>query len=367
MKRILFANLKAQNNLVRNQLISNFVEVLDSGNYVSGKHVENFELEFAKIHQSSYAVACNSGTVAIEIILKSLGIGEGDEVILPAMTFVATMEAVVATGATPVLVDVDKITWNISVECVKKAITKNTKAIIFVHLHGSPAGIEDIQNLCILENIYLVEDAAQAHLARSNNKSVGTFGIAAAFSFYPGKNLGALGEGGAIVTSSKLLSYEMSLVRNWGSKKKYVHEIRGSNFRMDEIQASFLAVKLKNLPEWTKIRRNLASIYDKHLDASNIIRPYNKAIHHSYHIYAIRINERDEVALELNKLGIETGIHYPNSLDKMKPWEKYFRVGSEIKYAHLLAKELISLPIHESLRIEDIEYVSSKLPDLIHN
>jgi len=365
MRRVLFTNLKAQNNLVREKLIESFSEILDTGNYISGKHVASFESSFAKIHDSKYGIACNSGTAAIEIILKALNIGTGDEVILPAMTFVATMEAVVATGATPVLVDVDEINWNISAKAASKAITTKTRAIIFVHLHGSPSGIESIYSLCNLKNIYLIEDAAQAHLAKSKNKSVGTFGVAAAFSFYPGKNLGALGEGGAIVTNSKSLADKMCLIRNWGAKKKYVHEIRGSNFRMDEIQASFLEIKLSYLFEWTTIRRNLAAIYDNRLDKLKIIRPFNEAIDHSYHIYSIRVANRDRVAMELSRFGIDTGIHYPFSLHSMEPWKEYFRLGSEVENADLIANDFISLPIHESLTVDDIEYVTSCLSTII--
>lgn len=365
MNKIKFMDLKSQNGYVRQDLIDHFLEVLDSGNYVSGKFVASFEDAFAKAHEASSAVACNSGTTAIEIILRSLNIGPGDEVIIPAMTFVATMEAVVATGATPVLVDVDETTWTLSRNTVIGSVTPKTKAIIFVHLHGSSAGIEEIAALAREKDVFLVEDAAQAHLARSAGISVGNFGIAAAFSFYPGKNLGALGEGGAIVTNSASLDESARLIRNWGAKQKYVHIARGSNFRLDELQAGFLEIKLKELPAWTAKRQALAKIYDDYFDSKQIMRPFATGIFHAYHIYAIRVSNREKVASSLADHGIDTGIHYPSSLEVMEPWNEFFRFDQEPKTANLLSQQFLSLPLHESLEPEDIHYICSTLNEVI--
>jgi dTDP-4-amino-4,6-dideoxygalactose transaminase len=366
LKKISFMDLKSQNGYVREELLQHFIEVLDSGSYVSGKFVSQFESSFAAAHDAKFAVACNSGTSAIEIILKSLGLGPGDEVIIPAMTFVATMEAVVATGATPVLVDVDDLTWNLSAENVRRGVTSRTKAVIFVHLHGSSAGIREVAEVAKEYGLHLIEDAAQAHLARCEGVSVGNFGIAAGFSFYPGKNLGALGEGGAIVTNSKDLEDSARLIRNWGAKQKYTHLVRGSNFRMDEIQAGFLEIKLKHLHGWTLKRQEMAEIYDSFFDSMGIQRPNHNGIFHSYHIYAIKISNRDEIATKLNERGIDTGIHYPHSLSTMEPWKKYFQVGQEPIVSTALSKGFLSLPLHESLSSEEIRYILETLREILN-
>ena len=366
LKKISFMDLKSQNGYVREELLQHFIEVLDSGSYVSGKFVSQFESSFAAAHDAKFAVACNSGTSAIEIILKSLGLGPRDEVIIPAMTFVATMEAVVATGATPVLVDVDDLTWNLSAENVRRGVTSRTKAVIFVHLHGSSAGIRGVAEVAKEYGLHLIEDAAQAHLARYEGVSVGNFGIAAGFSFYPGKNLGALGEGGAIVTNSKDLENSARLIRNWGAKQKYTHLVRGSNFRMDEIQAGFLEIKLKYLHGWTLKRQELAQIYDSFFDSIDIQRPNHTGIFHSYHIYAIKISNRDEIATKLNQRGIDTGIHYPHSLSTMEPWKKYFQVGQEPTVSTALSKGFLSLPVHESLSSEEIRYILETLREILN-
>lgn len=365
LNKIRYMDLKSQNSYVREELIQHFLEVLDSGNYVSGKFVSQFENSFAKAHNAKFAIACNSGTSAIEIILKSLGLGPGDEVIMPAMTFVATMEAVVATGATPVLVDVDEVTWNLSAGSARSGVTARTKAIIFVHLHGSSSGISEVAEVAKEYGLHLIEDAAQAHLAKCGEVSVGNFGVAAGFSFYPGKNLGALGEGGAIVTNSKNLDESARLIRNWGAKQKYKHLIRGGNFRMDEIQAGFLDIKLKKLHNWTRKRQELAKIYDAFFDSVGIQRPYSTGIFHSYHIYAIRVPNREEIAQELHNKGIETGIHYPQSLASMDPWRRFFRVSQDPAVSTRLSKSFLSLPLHESLLTEDVTYISKTFRELL--
>jgi dTDP-4-amino-4,6-dideoxygalactose transaminase len=366
LKTIKFMNLKLQNSLVKEELIQHFLEVLDSGSYVSGNFVLQFENSFANAHNAEFSIACNSGTSALEIILKSLGLGPGDEVILPAMTFVATMEAVVTTGATPVLVDVDNVTWNLSADNLRKGITARTKAVIFVHLHGSSSGICEVAAVAKEHGLHLIEDAAQAHLAKCGEVSVGNFGVAAGFSFYPGKNLGALGEGGAIVTNSDNLENSARLIRNWGAIQKYNHLIRGSNFRMDEIQAGFLSIKLRNLQNWTLRRQELARVYDEFFDSMGVQRPNSVGIFHSYHVYAVRIPNRDGVARELNSRGIETGIHYPHSLDSIKPWRKFFRVGQYPKVSTDLSRSFLSLPIHESLKTEEVIYITETFRKILH-
>ena len=366
LNKIRFMDLKSQNGYVREELINHFLEVLDSGNYVSGKFVSQFEDSFAEAHNAKFAIACNSGTSAIEIILKSLGLGPGDEVIIPAMTFVATMEAVVATGATPVLVDVDELTWNLSADHVRRGVTSRTKAVIFVHLHGSSSGIVEVADVAREYGIHLIEDAAQAHLAKCGGVSVGNFGVAAGFSFYPGKNLGALGEGGAIVTNSTNLVESARLIRNWGAKEKYSHLIRGGNFRMDEIQAGFLEIKLRSLHNWTLKRQELAKVYDAFFDSINVPRPNSLGILHSYHIYAVRLLNRDQIAQELNNRGIDTGIHYPHSLASMDPWREFFRVGEDPTVSTELSKSFLSLPLHESLSTEDVKYISETFREIFN-
>jgi dTDP-4-amino-4,6-dideoxygalactose transaminase len=360
--KIKFINLAAQNSEVKEELMSAVTEVIDSGQYISGKFVEKFESEFATAIGARYVVACNSGTSALYLALKSCGIGPGDEVIVPNMTFIATIEAVVQVGATPVVIEVDQMHWNLNPSFIEGAITAKTKAIIFVHLHGNPSGIHLVSQIAKKFDLFLIEDAAQAHFATSPIGMVGTIGDVGAFSFYPGKNLGALGEGGCVSTNSKTIHENTKLLRNWGSKIKYVHEMRGSNFRMDEIQAAFLSIKLAKLPNWIKRRQELARVYNDFFDEIQIQRPQVAESHsHVYHVYAVSVPNRDRVKKLLGDNQIETGIHYPQAINEIEPWLPFIQYKFSDETSANLAKSFLSLPISDQLTTTEIEYVIQHL------
>lgn len=346
--KIPFLNLSAQNREVRDPLIKAFEEILDSGIYISNTNVSAFEESFNSTQKVPHTVACNSGTAALMLALQSIGVAPGDEIMVPGMTFIATIEAVVAVGATPVIIDVDSDSWNIDTEMARRKISTKTKAMIFVHLHGNPLGIIEAKNFCNENGLILVEDAAQAHLAEVDGVTVGNFGAVAAFSFYPGKNLGALGEGGCLSTTDATIYEKAMLIRNWGSREKYVHEIRGSNYRMDELQAAFLKIKLKELNKWTIRREGLAKNYDDFFDSVNIQRPSTRpCIRHTYHIYSILMDNRDDLRNYLSENSIESGIHYPSPINKMKPWIKYFANYSPTPVSEKFSRNCISLPLSD--------------------
>lgn len=362
--KIPFLNVSAQNKEIRTSLLNAFEETLDSGNYISGSRVANFEKSFSTAHKVPFAVACNSGTSALMLALQAVGIQPGDEVLVPGMTFIATIEAVVAVGGVPVVVDVESKSWNLNVHFAKEKITAKTKAMIFVHLHGNPTGVADARRFCKENDLLLVEDAAQAHLAESDGKMVGSFGDVAAFSFYPGKNLGALGEGGCLTTTSSSIYEKAKLIRNWGSQRKYVHEIRGTNYRMDEIQAAFLDIKLKELNRWTIHREKLSKIYNSFFDSMNIQRPFtSEGTRHAYHIYAIKVQDRDGLRSFLSEHGIESGIHYPSAITKMEPWIEYFSQISICPVSENLSMEFLSLPLSDQHSTDDVTRVTNIVRD----
>jgi len=354
-----FLKLNEQNMSLIDDLEIAFKRVLSSGSYVSGNEVKNFESEFASMHNVKYAVACNSGTSALYLSLIALGIGHGDEVIVPGMTFIATIEAVVMTGATPVVVDVDEYTLNLNVACVEKGLSQKTKAVVFVHLHGNSSGVFELSEFCRIKGIPLLEDAAQAHLSGHTGVLVGNFGAAAAFSFYPGKNLGAIGEGGCVITNDSEVAERMRLIRNWGSKKKYVHEVRGGNYRMDELQAAFLSAKLKHIGNWTETRRNLAKDY------FNALREFPQHLprielgaDHVFHIFAIRLERRNDLRDFLQANDIDTGIHYPDPISELKPWQSFTKIIGKQINSRLASQQLLSLPISESHSRDEIKSIS---------
>lgn len=365
-RKIPFLNLSAQNREIRPSLMAAFEAVLDSGVYVSGPNVAHFEESFSTSIGTSHAVACNTGTSALILALQAAGVNPGDEVMVPGMTFIATIEAVVAVGGIPVLVDVDSNNWNLDVILAATKITTRTKAMIFVHLHGNPAGVMDARKFCNDNQLLLIEDAAQAHLASIDQKMVGSIGDVAAFSFYPGKNLGAIGEGGCLTTNDLNIYEKAKLIRNWGSKQKYVHEIRGTNLRMDEIQAAFLNIKLGELPRWTKHRHDLSLIYNELFDSLEVRRPFtSENAVHSFHIYAIVIENRDALRSYLTERSIETGIHYPDPIVRMEPWMEFFSSAEATPISEELSRGFLSLPLSDQHSSEDIKYVTGVVKEFM--
>ncbi|MBF9233903.1 DegT/DnrJ/EryC1/StrS family aminotransferase [Microvirga alba] len=354
-------DLKAQYRSVQEPLEQAVLDVLRSGDYVLGDPVHRFEQDFAEFCGAREAVALNSGTSALHLALLAAGIGPGDEVITVSMTFVATVAAILYAGATPVLVDADPETFTMDPAALESAITPRTRAVIPVHLHGR---LSDMESLCEIANrhgIMVIEDAAQAHGAERNGRSAGTFGAMGCFSFYPGKNLGACGEGGALVTDDPEAAATVRCLRDWGQQGKYNHVRPGYNYRMDTIQAAALGVKLKRLPSWTTARRQVAARYDNLLSGSGLRLPEPCGADHVYHVYAVRIADRDEIRQRLAEAGIATGIHYPRPVHQQPAYSKIVRVSGELPVSEQLANEFLSLPIFPEMTERQLNTVADTL------
>ncbi len=361
-----FLDLKKQYEAVKQEIDEAIAKVITAASFVGGEYVKKFEEEFAGFCEARYCIGVGNGTDALFIALKALGVGKGDEVITAANSFIATSEAITMTGARVVFVDCDPRTYNIDVKKIPSAITPQTKAIIPVHLYGQPADMVTLQKIAREYNLLLIEDAAQAHGAEINGRKVGSFGIVACFSFYPGKNLGAYGDAGAIVTNDEQLAIKCSMMSNHGRVKKYDHEFEGVNSRLDGLQAAILSVKLRHLEEWTAKRRKAADIYKEFLHGSKVIVPVEAdGVKHVYHLYVVRVPRRDSIQAALRERGVETGIHYPIALPNLKAYN-YLGYGSEdFPTATQYSKEILSLPIYPELNRAHIEYICKELRDAV--
>ena len=318
--KVPFVDLKAQYLSIKNEVNTAIQDVLENTAFILGKAVIDFEKEFAKVHNVNYCYGVSSGTDGNHLALWALGIKSEDEVIIPANTFIATAWGATLCGAKPVFVDCEIDSFNIDLSKVEAKITKHTKAIVVVHLYGQPAHMDPLREIAKKHNIFLVEDCAQAHLAEYKNQKVGGLSDAASFSFYPGKNLGAYGEGGAVTTNDSALASRFKMIRDHGSDKKYYHEAYGHNYRMEGIQGAVLGVKLKYLESWTDKRRSHAKLYNELLNGVPGIvtpreMPYAK---HVYHLYVVKAKRRDELQKYLDGKGISTGLHYPVPLHMQK-------------------------------------------------
>jgi len=363
IKNIPFVDLKAQYRSIKPEIDVAIQKILDSSAFIQGKAVTEFEEAFAHAHNVKHAIGCGSGTDALHLILWALNIGPGDEVIVPSHTFIATAEAVVLTGATPVFVDVNDESATITAENVADAITPRTKAIIPVHLYGQPCDLDPLVTLAQKHNLFLIEDACQAHLAEYKGKKVGGFGIAAAFSFYPGKNLGAYGEAGAVVTNDDELAKAMRQLLDHGQSQKYYHERSGHNYRMDGIQGAVLGVKMKYLERWTEQRRAVAGQYHSLLKSIPEIGVVSEKAYakHVYHLYVIRTSRRNDLRVWLEKKGIATGIHYPIPLHMQLP----FKNGNQnpLPITEKMTSEVLSLPMFPELSTAQINAVVASISD----
>jgi dTDP-4-amino-4,6-dideoxygalactose transaminase len=353
-----FIDLKAQYESIKYEIDNAIRQVIDSCNFAGGPFVEKFEEEFANFCECEYAVGVGSGTEALWLSLLALGIGQGDEVITVPNTFIATAEAISLCGAKPVFVDIDEETYNIDVFQLEYAITKSTKAIIPVHLFGQMADMDPIMDIAKKYGLYIIEDACQAHGAEYRGKKAGSIGDMGCFSFYPGKNLGAFGEAGALVTNNGELAKTTRMFRDHGQIKKYQHNVIGWNCRMDGLQGAILSVKLRHLPSWNDTRRLNASIYGKLLkDRKEVDLPieaeYNK---HVYHIYAIRVQHRDKLIAHLANQDIQTGIHYPIPIHKQEAYKHQNPPHPNLPIAEKYADELVSLPMCSELNRHQIEF-----------
>ena len=365
-----FVNLKTQYLSIKEEIQKEINEVLDGTAYICGKKVRKFEEDFAKLHEVKYCVGLSSGTDALHVALTALGIRQGDEVIVPVNTFIATSEAVSLCGARPVFVDHDEKTYNIDVKKIEKAITKKTRAIIPVHLYGQPAEMNPILELASKYELFVIEDCSQAHLASYRGKKVGSFGHIGTFSFYPGKNLGAYGEAGAVVTNDDELYEKMLKFRQHGSIQKYVHDSEGHNYRMEELQAAVLNVKLRYISGWTESRRKAASEYSRNLSSVNIkepITPYSPPyVEHVYHLYIINTPRRDELSKYLSGRGIQTALHYPIPLHLQKAYSYMKHKRGDFPEAEKYCERILSIPMFPELTNEQIQYVSDSIKDFFN-
>jgi dTDP-4-amino-4,6-dideoxygalactose transaminase len=351
-------DLKAQYQSIKTEIQQAVNRVLESGVYVLGEEVATFEREFATYCNAGFGVAVNSGTSALHLALLASGVGSGDEVITVPFTFAATVAAILYTGARPVLVDIDPVSFTIDVNRIEESITPRTKAILPVHLYGQSADMDPILDIARRHGLVVIEDAAQAHGAEYKGRRVGSIGDIGCFSFYPGKNLGAYGEGGIVVTNNQEYARTISMLRNWGEAQKYQHVLKGYNYRLEGLQGAILRVKLRYLEGWTEARRAHAARYDVLLADTEVQTPTAlPSCRHVYHIYAIRVPQRDALRQALHTHGIYTGIHYPIPVH-LQP--AYADLGYSIgmfPHAEAAAREVLSLPMFPELTSEQQELV----------
>ena len=353
-----FLDLRAQYKQMKPEIDAAVARVIDSAQFVLGPEVAAFEERFADYCGVTHCTALNSGTSALHLALLAAGIGRGDEVITVSMTFVATTAAILYCGAKPVFVDVEPDTWTMDPTLIEAAITPRTKAILPVHLHGLMADMDPIIDIARRHGLVVIEDAAQSHGAEYKGRRAGSIGDVGCFSFYPGKNLGAYGEGGAAVTNNPELARQMALLRDWGQETKYNHVVAGYNYRMDGIQGAVLNVKMDYIEAWTEARRAVASHYDRLLASSRYRRPAPPShCRHVYHVYAIELAQRDEVQKALQAAGIGTGIHYPVPVHLQKAYADLGYGPGDFPVTEALADRFLSLPIYAELRPEQVAEV----------
>jgi dTDP-4-amino-4,6-dideoxygalactose transaminase len=361
-----FLDLKTQHRTIRPELDAALARVIDNAQFVLGPEVVAFEERFAEYCGVKYCIALNSGTSALHLALLAAGIGPGDEVITVSLTFVATTAAILYCGAKPVFVDVDPDTWTMDPKLIERAITAKTKAILPVHLHGLMADMDPIIKIAYRYKLAVIEDAAQSHGAEYMGRRAGSIGDAACFSFYPGKNLGALGEGGAVVTNNPELARSVALLRDWGQEAKYNHVLRGYNYRMDAIQGAVLNVKMDYIEAWTEGRRAVAAKYDRLIAFGECKRPKPPPdFRHVYHVYAIQVGQRDHVQKKLQAAGIGTGIHYPIPVHLQKAYSNLGYRPGDLPVTETLANRFLSLPIYSELQTEQIATVVEALADAV--
>mgnify|MGYP003682176405 CR=1 FL=1 len=357
--KIPFVNLKAQYAEIKTEIDDAIHNVIEDTAFIRGKFVEKFEEDYSKAYGVKNVISCGNGTDAIYISLKALGIGKGDEVITTASSWISTSETISQTGAKVVFVDIDPNHYVIDIDKIENSITKNTKAIIPVHLYGHPVNMTKILEIAKKYNLQVIEDCAQAHFATWNGRNVGTFGVAGTFSFYPGKNLGAYGDAGCIISDDDDFASKARMYANHGALKKHFHDIEGINSRMDGIQASILSVKLKYIEEWTSLRQKNAKLYDD-LFSNNphIIRPItHENASHVYHLYVIRTSDRESLINFLKNKNISTAIHYPTPLPFLRAYDYLKYNENDFEVAFNQQKEILSIPMFPELSSQEIKYV----------
>lgn len=360
-----FVDLKAQYASIRNEVKAAIQGVLETCQFTLGSEVAAFEEEFAAYCQARQGIGVNSGTSALHLALLAADIGPGDEVITVPFTFVATVSAIHYTGAKPVFVDIDPRTFTIDVGAIEAAITERTRAILPVHLYGHPADMDPILEIARRHGLVVIEDAAQAHGAEYKGRRVGGLGDFGCFSFYPGKNLGAYGEGGMVVTNSAEYARTIRMLRDWGAEKKYQHQLKGYNYRFEGIQGAVLRVKLRHLDDWTEARRAAAAHYDRELAGSGVPTPVSMPYaRHVYHIYALRSACRSAWQAALLSQGIQTGIHYPTPIHLLPAFADLGYEPGQFPHAERAANEVLSLPMYAELTAAQCDTVCSAVRNL---
>ncbi len=337
--------------------------VISQGNFILGGEVRTFEAEFADFCQARYAIGISSCTAALQLALRACGVGHGDEVITTPLTFIATTEAISHVGAQPVFVDIDSTTYNLDPHQIEAAITERTRAIVPVHLYGQPAEMDLILEIARRNNLFVIEDAAQAHGAEYKGRRVGTLGNVGCFSFYPGKNLGAYGDGGMVVTNDPDIADQVRLLRNHGRRDKYEHLIEGYSYRLDALQAAILSVKLRHLEHWTDCRRRHAHLYNSLLRDTSVATPTEAAtVRHVYHLYVVNnVEHRADVQQQLKAKGIASGVHYPIPLHLQPAYRRLGHQPGDFPNAEAASQYILSLPMYPELMDGQIDLVVQEL------
>jgi len=354
-----FVDLRAQYHSIKEEIDMAIEKVLESGQFVLGNETAALEEDFASYCHARYGIAVNSGTSALHLALLAASIGPGDEVVTIPFTFVATVAAICYTGARPVFVDIEPLSYTMDVNQLEGAITQRTKAILPVHLYGQPADMDPIMDIARRHGLFVIEDSAQAHGSEYKGHRVGGIGDLGCFSFYPGKNLGAYGEGGMVVTSNTEYARTIRMLRDWGQEIKCNHVLKGYNYRMDEIQAAILRVKLRHLETWIEARRKHAARYDELLVESGVqtpmVMPYARHVHH---VYAVRVPQRDALQQALRTQGIHTAVHYPVPVHIQEAYADLGYRPGDFPVSEQLASEVLSLPMYAELPSGDIKWVT---------
>ena len=358
-----FSNPKSENLLIKSEITEAFLKVLGSDSYILGAEVESFERDFAFYIGMPFCVGVNSGTDAITLGIKSLGIGKGDEVITPSHTATGTVSAIVASGATPVFADISEISYNLDPNSIIKVITKKTKAIVAVHLYGNPSDLKQITDLCKAYNLLLIEDCAQAAGAIYDEKRVGSFGDLSCFSFYPTKNLGAIGDGGCVLTKSKEVYETLIALRQYGWNKQRESEHLSGNSRLDELQAAILSKKLNHLDQNNELRIKIANRYSNNLVKFDCKLPnVSPKSSHVFHLYVIRSNKREALIKSLNEFNIFPGIHYAKPVHLHRAFTIYYDPKKEsLPVTTKISNEILSLPIYPHLNLDTVDFISAKI------
>jgi dTDP-4-amino-4,6-dideoxygalactose transaminase len=355
-------DLKAQYRSIKPEIDAAVLRVLDSAQFILGPEVEAFERDFATYCGTREAIGLNSGTSALHLAFLAAGIRPGDEIITVPFTFIATVSTIVYAGATPVFVDIEPDHYTMDPARLEAAITPRTKAIVPVHLYGQPADMDPILEIARRHGIPVIEDAAQSHGAEYKGRRCGSMSTMACFSFYPGKNLGAYGEGGAVVTSDPDLARRIRVLRSWGEERRYEHALKGYNYRMDGIQGAILGVKLRHLERWTEQRRSRAAAYRRALAGTPAVLPVERAdVRHVYHVFAVRLKQRDAWRARFAELGIQTGVHYPIPVHLQPAHRDLGYERGAFPVSESVASEILSLPIFPELTDEQIETIGGAL------